>query len=121
VWSQYTKMHELEMGSTVNIAEKKGPLSGRVLIRQTSNMGLDNKIRLLTQLHQRPHFLETTGVFLSGTVMDIVCEYMDLSLEHILGVPRFPTEKEVAAIAGQGSNLSTSPESGLTNARSWKG
>jgi hypothetical protein len=41
------------------------------------------------------------GVFLSKTVMDIVCEYMDLSLEQILGAPRFPTEKEVAAIAGQ--------------------
>jgi hypothetical protein len=117
VWSQYTQMHELEMGGTVNIAEKKGPLSSRVLIRRTSNMGLDNKIRLLTQLHQRPYFLETTGVFLSDTVVDIVCEYMDLSLEHILGVPRFPTEKEVAAIVGQVGNLSTSLESGLISAR----
>jgi hypothetical protein len=50
-------------------------------------------------------------------VVDIVCEYMDLSLEHILGVPRFPTEKEVAAIVGQVGNLSTSLESGLISAR----
>jgi hypothetical protein len=121
VWSQYTKMHELEMGGTVNIAEKKGPLSGRVLIRRTSNMGLDYKIRLLTQLRRRPYFLETMGVFLSGTVVDIVCEYMDLSLEHILGAPRFPTEKEVAAIVGQGGQLSFSLPSELTSARSWKG
>lgn len=60
-------------------------------------------------------------VFLSGTVVDIVCEYMDLSLEHILGAPRFPTEKEVAAIVGQGGELSYSLPSELTSARSWKG
>jgi hypothetical protein len=111
-------MHELEIGGTVNITEKKGSLSGRVLIRRISNMGLDYKIRLLTQLRRRPYFLKTIGVFLSGTVVDIVCEYIDLTLKHILGAPRFPTKKEVAAIIGQGGQLAFSLPSKLTSARS---
>ena len=105
VWTKYVQKHQLELNGLVDIAKGKEPLGNRVLVRQTSNQRLDGKLRTLAQFRRQPYFVQTFEVFLSGTMVDVVCEYVDLTLLHILGCPRFPTEEEVAAIAGQGSNL----------------
>jgi hypothetical protein len=93
------------LNGLVDIAKGKEPLGSRVLVRQTSNQRLDGKLRILAQFRRQPYFVQTIEVFLSDSMVDVVCEYVDLTLLHILACPRFPTEKEVAAIAGQGSYL----------------
>jgi hypothetical protein len=101
VWTSYTQKREIELNGVVPVAEANDPLASRVLVRQMSKEKLDGNLRLLTQFRRQPHFPETFEAFLSGSLMHIVCEYVDLTLLHILGSPRFPTEKGVASIPGQ--------------------
>jgi hypothetical protein len=105
VWTKYVRKHQIELDGLVIIAQEKRPLGNRVLIRHISKENLDQKIRLLAQFRRKSVFLKTSEVFRSGPTVHAVCEYVDLTLLHLLGCPRFATEKEVAAIAGQGRRL----------------
>jgi len=53
------------------------------------------------QLMEQPCFAGCFEVFGSASSPYLVCEYLSLTLGHILGLPLLPTEVEVAAIAGQ--------------------
>ncbi len=107
VWTMYVQKHEIALNGLVSVAQRKEALGSRVLVRQTSKERLYRKLRLLAQFRRKPYFLQPFEVFVSDSTVDIVCDYVDLTLLHILGNPRLPTENEVAAIAGQGSLLHT--------------
>lgn len=53
------------------------------------------------QLMEQPCFARCFEVFGSASSPYLVCEYLSLTLGHILGLPLLPTEVEVAAIADQ--------------------
>lgn len=103
VWTIYVQKYEIALNGLVSVAQRKETLGNHVLVRQTSKERLYRKLRLLAQFRRKPYFLQSFEVFISDSTVDIVCDYIDLTLLHILGNPRFPTENEVAAIAGQGS------------------
>ena len=107
VWTKYTRKYEMGWDGLAYVAQREEPLGKRVLVRQASKEGIYHKLRLLAQFRRKPYFPEAFEVFFSGSMMNIVCEYVDLALVRILRCPRFPTEKEAAAIAGQGSLLYT--------------
>ena len=104
-WTRYQEKYKVDLNGMVTVAESRGTSNKLVTVRQTSNVDLDRKIRLLTQLRKCPSFVACIELFLSDSIVHIVGEFMDLTLLHVLGVPVFLSEKEVAAIAGQGSAL----------------
>jgi hypothetical protein len=104
VWNVYTKTHEIELlkkDHMTAVAQKKGPGDGLVLVRRLRKEKLERVKRLLEQARTQPFFLETREIFVSSTMLDLVCEHVNILLHHILGVSRFPKEAEVAAITGQ--------------------
>ena len=107
VWTKYIQGHDMDWDGDglVLVAQCEAPSGKQVLVRQASKEGLYHKLRLLAQFRRQTYFPETFEVFISGSMMDIVCEYVDFALVHILRCPRLPTEKEAAAIAGQGSPI----------------
>jgi hypothetical protein len=105
IWTKYKRRHQIVLNDLIIVAQETNPPRGRVLIRQINKENLDRKMRLLAQLRRKSFFLNSSEVFRSGQTIYVVCEYVDLTLVHLLGCPRLATEEEVAAIAGQGSRL----------------
>jgi hypothetical protein len=105
VWTKYRQKDEIELNGRVSIAQANDSLGACVLVRQMSKERLYRKLRILAQFRRQPYFPKTFEIFFSDSMVDVVCEYVELTLRHIFEALRFPTEKEVAAIAGQGSLL----------------
>jgi hypothetical protein len=47
------------------------------------------------------NFLTTYEAFNDGDMIYIVSEQMEISLDHVIAAPRFPTENQLAEIAFQ--------------------
>jgi hypothetical protein len=105
VWTKYLQKDEIELNGPVSVAQENGRLGTCVLVRQMSNERLYRKLRILAQFRRQRYFPKTIEIFISGSMVDVVCEYVDLNLLHISGSLRIPTEKELAAIGGQESHL----------------
>jgi hypothetical protein len=105
VWTKYRQKDEVELNGRVSVAQANDRLGACVLVRQMSKERLYRKLRILAQFRRQPYFSKTFEIFFSGSMVDVVCEYVELTLRHIFEALRFPTEKEVSAIAGQGSLL----------------
>jgi hypothetical protein len=104
VWNAYIKTHEIELlkkDRMAAVVQTRGPGEGLFLIRRLQKEKLERVRNLLEQTKTQPFFLETREIFVSSTMLDLVCEHVNILLHHILGVSRFPSEAEVAAIAGQ--------------------
>ena len=102
-WTRYEVRYKIDLNGMVTVVERKGNLTQLVTVRQTFKTDLDRKVRLLNQLRGHRSFVACIELFLSDSIVHIVGEFMDLTLLHVLGARGFPTEKQVAAIAGQGS------------------
>ena len=98
---RYEKLYELELNRMVDVAEMKGPTTELCIIRRISRDDSDSKIQLLDQLREQKFFVACHEIFVSEAHVHLVCEFLDLTLLHILGAPVFPTERQIAAIAGQ--------------------
>jgi hypothetical protein len=83
----------------VSVAQANDRLGACVLVRQMSKERLYRKLRILAQFRRQPYSPKTFEIFL-GSMVDVVCEYMELTLRHIFEALRFPTEKEVSTIVG---------------------
>lgn len=105
VWTKYTQCRVIRLNALIGVAKRIGFPEDVVLIRQTSKERLYAKGRLLAQFRQQPFFLKTFEIFYSSLTVDIVCEFVELSLLHLVDYARLPTQKEVVAIAGQASRL----------------
>jgi hypothetical protein len=105
VWTKYRQKDEIELNRRVSVAQANDRLGASVLVRQISKERLYRKLRILAQFRRQPYFPKTFEIFFSDSIVDVVCEYVELTLRHIFEALRFPTEKEIAAIAGQGSLL----------------
>jgi hypothetical protein len=105
IWTKYKRGHQIVLNDLVIVAQGTKPPRGRVLVRQINKENLDRKMRLLAQLRRTSFFLKASEVFRSGQTIYVVCEYVDLNLDHLLACPRVATEEEIAAIAGQVSRL----------------
>lgn len=103
VWARYDEIYQVELDSMLSVVERKGPLTELCIVRKTNKRGLDRKVELLNQLRGQSSFVECLEIFSSHSEVHLVYEFMDLTLLHVLGARLFPTEKQVAAIAGQGS------------------
>ena len=102
-WTRYEERYKIDLNGMVTVVEGKGALAQLATVRQILRTDLDRKVRLLNQLRGNRSFVACIDIFLSNSIVQIVSEFMDLTLLHVLGTAVFPTEKQVAAIAGQGS------------------
>ena len=102
-WTRYEERYQIDLNGMVTVVEGKGALAQLVTVRQIPKTDLDRKVRLLNQLRGHRSFVACIELFLSDSIMQIVSEFMDFTLLHVLATAVFPTEKQVAAIAGQGS------------------
>ncbi|KAK5044693.1 hypothetical protein LTR84_010585 [Exophiala bonariae] len=103
--TKYLQKDEIELNGLVSVAQENGRLGTCVLVRQMSNESLYRELRILAQFRRQRYFPKTIEIFFSGSMVDVVCEYVDLNLLHISESLRIPTEKELAAIGGQESLL----------------
>ena len=100
VWTKFDRIYQLEMNGPVVVAERRSRPGELAMVRQISNTELDRKRRNLQQLRQ-PHFAACFDIFQFEGQVSLVCEYMDLSLLHLVAAPTFPTEKHIRAIVAQ--------------------
>lgn len=103
VWDKYTKCFEIELGQKYIVAQRQTGSRQLFLIRKTERNNPDGTIRLLRQLRAHRGFVACFEVFVSSSPadLDMVCEYVDLTLLHIMQVQVFPSETQVAAATGQ--------------------
>ena len=71
------------------------------VVRQTPKRALSGKLSILQHLCQEPAFVRFYEAYSSTPLCHFICEYMDITLEHLMGAPVYPEEKHIAAIAGQ--------------------
>src|ERR1700712_4502789 len=87
IWTKYKRGHQIMLNDFVIVAQKTKSPGGRVLVRQIDKENLDRKIRLLVQWRRKSFFLESSEVFRSGQTIYVICEYVDLTLDHLLACP----------------------------------
>jgi hypothetical protein len=101
VWAQYKQCFELELNGKVDIAVPRASTPKLVVIRRAATSDFNRQANELLQIMKQPYFAKCFEVFGSVSSPYFVCEYLSLTLGHLLAVPTFPTEVEVRAIAGQ--------------------
>ncbi|KAK5215861.1 hypothetical protein LTR96_011182 [Exophiala xenobiotica] len=101
IWANYKRCIELELNGKVDIAIPQTSSPKLVVVRRAATTNLDHQMQTLLQLMAQPYFARCFEVFGSVSSPYFVCEYLSLTLGHIMGLPLFPTEVEVVAITGQ--------------------
>ena len=101
VWDKYEKCFELDLNGKVDVAISRAKPTRLVIVRPAGTNRLNHKLKMVTQLMLQPSFATCLEIFGSVTAPIFVCEYLNLNLGHVWGVPSFPKEAEVRAIAGQ--------------------
>jgi hypothetical protein len=101
IWAEYKRCFELELNGKVDVAVPRSTSQKLFVVRRAATSNLNRQLHMLVQLMAQPYFAKCFQVFGSVSSPYFVCEYLNLTLGHILGLPTFPTEVEVAAIAGQ--------------------
>ncbi|KAJ9493248.1 hypothetical protein H2202_011293 [Exophiala xenobiotica] len=101
IWANYKRCFELELNGKVDIAIPQTSSPKLVVVRRAATTNLDHQMQTLLQLMEQPYFARCFEVFGSVSSPYFVCEYLSLTLGHIMGLPLFPTEVEVMAITGQ--------------------
>lgn len=88
VWNHYTRCFDIELSRRYTVGQRKAGPANLVLIRWTKKVDLDWKLRLLRQLRGCGSFVTYSEVFSSSssTDVDMVYEYNDLTLLHIMQV-----------------------------------
>lgn len=101
IWTFYEKRFLHDLDGSVTVVEKKDGTPGLWAVRTVPRQNADHQIRLLSQLQNPSLFVNVLEIFVSGSMMHIVREHMDITLSHILAAPMFLQEVHVAAIAGK--------------------
>jgi hypothetical protein len=89
------------LNGKVDIAVPRASTPKLVVIRRAATSDFNRQANELLQIMKQPYFAKCFEVFGSVSSPYFVCEYLSLTLGHLLAVPTFPTEVEVRAIAGQ--------------------
>ena len=103
-WKTYNKEYTIELGGLVNVAERKYPAHGQVGVKEFSGQDAESKLSRLRQIPEdfrNRYFVTCIEVFNFHNALHLITEYMTISLLHIVKAPRYPREKQVAAIIGQ--------------------
>lgn len=101
VWTKYQKRYQIDLNGMVTVAQPRGRSTAMFVVRQTLNRMSSDKLSLLQHLRQEPTFVRFYEAYSSTPLCHFICEYMDITLEHLMGAPVYPDEKHIAAIAGQ--------------------
>ena len=101
IWAKYRQCFELELNGKVDVVVPRAVSPELLIVRRAATTNVSCQTKTLVQLMEQPFFARCFEVFGSASSPYLVCEYLSLTLGHILGLPLLPTEVEVAAIAGQ--------------------
>ncbi|KAK5096545.1 hypothetical protein LTS08_007418 [Lithohypha guttulata] len=101
VWSLYSKCYEVDFGGGyLWVASGKGSSLGLFLVQKEEKFDATQSSMVLEN-SQGQYFVKCCDIFQTGSSIDLVFEFMNMSLTQIIGAPRLPTEQEVLAIVGQ--------------------
>lgn len=101
VWDAYRKHFDVKLNGPVEVAVRRADPSMLVIVRQAAATDIRSRGKELTRLMKQPYFVQCWELYAADPVPHLVCEYMSISLVHVVGLPVFPSEAELAAIAGQ--------------------
>lgn len=101
VWADYDRGHDVDLGGgIVSVATRRKGARDLVMIRRTSRDRLSQSIAVLGRLDAQ-YFVRCLQVYEGPRDCHLVCEPMSVSLSHIDGAVRPPTEQEIRAIVAQ--------------------
>ena len=103
-WKSYNKEYTVELGGLVIVAERKHPAHGLVVVKEFSGHDAGSKLSRLRQIPEEirnSYFLSHCEIFNFQNALHVITEYMTIFLFQIVAAPRYPREKQVAAIIGQ--------------------
>lgn len=103
-WKTYNKEYTIELGGLVIVAERRYPAHGLVVVKEFSSHDAEKKLSRLRQVPEdirNRYFVSCIEVFSFQNALHIITEHMTISLLQIVAAPRYPREKQVAAIIGQ--------------------
>lgn len=100
VWSVYEKSHVRDFGEDVVVALRRRPASGRVMVKPLKRTDVARKLALFNRISS-DRVLRCFEICETAASADLVFEYMDCTFTQIVGMVTFPSELELAAIAGQ--------------------
>ena len=103
-WKTYNKEYTVELGGLVLVAERKHPAHGLVVVKEFSGHDAESKLSRLRKIPEdirNSRFVSYIEVFNFQNAVYVIAEYMTISLLQVVAAPRYPREKQVAAIIGQ--------------------
>lgn len=101
VWSKYQKRYQIDLDGMVTVVQPRGRSTALFVVRRILNRTSSDQLSLLQHLCQESTFVRFYEAYSSAHLCHFICEYMDMTLEHLMGAPVYPEEKHIAAIAGQ--------------------
>ena len=98
-WGSYDESHELDRGGpvTVTVAVQREPGTALVNIRKFTKPEMEAALYRYQNV-QHSSFVTALEAFITDDHLYVVLEDMPISLEHIVKLPRYPTEVQLAAI-----------------------
>jgi hypothetical protein len=99
LWGSYDESHELDRVGpvTVTVAVQREPGTVLVNIRKFAKPEIEAALYRYQNV-QHSSFVTALEVFITDNHLYIVLEDMPISLEHIVKLPRYPTDVQLAAI-----------------------
>jgi len=99
-WESYEKIYQLMLDRFVTVAVQKKPPSKCVVVKRFSEPECQQELQMISSIrHEKIVTVLETFRFEGGFY--VILERMSISLTQIVASPPYPSEKELAAIAGQ--------------------
>lgn len=98
-WGRYDESHELDRGGpvTVTVAIQREPGTALVNIRKFAKPEMEAALYRYQNV-QHGSFVTALETFITDDHLYVVLEDMPISLEHIVQLPRYPTDVQLAAM-----------------------
>jgi hypothetical protein len=99
-WEKYTKEYDLNLGGPVVVSVRKAPPVELVQVRAFPTLMAEKTLHMFRHI-QHNKIVTALDAFTTDDFLYVVLEHMPVTLEHIIGCPAYPDERQLGAILGQ--------------------
>jgi len=99
-WERYTKEYDLNLGGPVVVSVRVAPPVELVHVRAFPTSTAEKTLHMFRHI-QHNKIVTAIDAFITDDFLYVVLEHMPVTLEHIVGCPAYPDDRQLGAILGQ--------------------